>query len=100
MENQKAEVVIHTLATCPYCNNAKKFLKENGIEYKEITIEKQPQVVKKMKQEHGWPTLPLILINGQLIGGYDDMIKLHKEKKLVPKLQSIIAGLGDPEVSS
>jgi glutaredoxin len=100
MEDQKADVVIHTLASCPYCNRAKQFLRDNGVKFKEVKIETHPDVVRKMKQEHNWNTLPLILINGQLIGGYDDMMRLHKENKLIPKLQSIIAGLGDPEISS
>ncbi|MBT3691957.1 MAG: NrdH-redoxin, partial [Candidatus Marinimicrobia bacterium] len=34
-------IKIYTTSWCPYCNNAKRLLKEKSIEYEEINIEEK-----------------------------------------------------------
>lgn len=86
MENQKAKVVIYTKDPCPYCVRAMNFFNEHGITYEEIDLTETPEEIERIKRETGWRTVPIIMINGVLIGGYNDMKALHEEGKLEPLL--------------
>lgn len=86
MQNQKAKVVIYTKDPCPYCSRAMSFFDENGIQYEEFDLSDKPDEMERIKRETGWRTVPMIMINGKLIGGYTDMKALHEEGKLEPML--------------
>lgn len=88
MENQKAKVVIYTKDPCPYCVRAIGFFDDQGIKYEEIDLTDNIEEINRLKNETGWRTLPMIMINNQLIGGYTDMKSLHEEGKLETMLKS------------
>lgn len=82
-----AYVEIYTLSTCRYCNDAKKFLKANNIEYVEceVTRKECTQSLIKMANAMGIGsinTVPQIFIGNTYIGGYDTMISLYKTDQL------------------
>jgi glutaredoxin 3 len=77
-----AKVVMYSKDPCPYCVNAKRFFQERGIQYEEIDLTDKPEEMQKIKNETGWRTVPIIMINGKLIGGYSDMKALDEEGKL------------------
>ncbi|MBK9322072.1 MAG: glutaredoxin [Bdellovibrionaceae bacterium] len=82
MENQKAKVVIYTKDPCPYCVRAIHFFNEYGIKYEEVDLTDRPEEIDRIKNETGWRTVPIIMINNDLIGGYMDLKALHDEGKL------------------
>lgn len=83
MKNQTAKVVIYTKDPCPYCVRAIHFFVEHGIKFEEIDLTDRPDEIDRIKNETGWRTVPIIMINGELIGGYSDMKALHEEGKLI-----------------
>ena len=87
MENQKAKVVIYTKDPCPFCVRAINFFNQSGIKYEEIDLTDRPEEIDRIKNETGWRTVPIIMINGHLIGGYMDLKALHEEGKLESLLQ-------------
>ncbi|WP_413288238.1 glutaredoxin domain-containing protein [Bdellovibrio sp. HCB337] len=88
MENQTAKVVIYTKDPCPYCVRAINFFNEYGVKFEEIDLSDKPEEIDRIKNETGWRTVPIIMINGKLIGGYSDMKALHDEGKFEPLLKS------------
>ena len=82
-----AKVVIYSKDPCPYCVRAKNFLNDKGVSYEEIDLTDKPAEIDRIKSETGWKTVPIILINGQLIGGYTDLKALDEEGKLDPLLK-------------
>ena len=77
-----AKVMIYTTTYCPYCYAAKALLDSKGVKYKEIDVTKDPAIKRQVMEEIGWRTVPIILINDRVIGGYDDLRALEDEKKL------------------
>ena len=63
------QAVIYTKSSdyCPYCVRAKKLLQEMGVEYEEIGLATAAEL------PHG-TTFPQIELDGELIGGYDDLV--------------------------
>ena len=76
------EVKIYSTNWCPYCANTKRFLDEKGIEYEEINIEAEGMSRENLEKLTGGRTVPQIVIDGNPIGGYDDLITLDSEGKL------------------
>ena len=67
---------------CPFCDRAINFMNAKGITYEVIDLTGRPEEIDRIKNETGWRTVPIILINGELIGGYTDLKALDDEGKL------------------
>lgn len=78
-----AEVVIYTAMMCSYCDRAKDLLKTKGVQYQEISVMNSAKVREEMiKRSGGRKTVPQIFINGQHVGGFDDLRALESSGKL------------------
>lgn len=82
-----SKVLIYKKAPCPYCDRAASFLENNGIAYESIDLTDKPEEIERIKSETGWKTVPIILINGKLVGGYTDLKTLSEEGKLKELLE-------------
>lgn len=77
-----AKVIIYTKDPCPYCVRAIQFMTNKGMEFEEVDLTDTPEEIERLKNETGWRTVPIIMINGKLIGGYTDIKALDDEGKL------------------
>jgi glutaredoxin 3 len=78
-----ANVTIYTKSTCPYCHRAKALLDEKGQTYEEIDILRTPDKRADMiERAGGRTTVPQIFINGEHVGGCDDLHALEADGKL------------------
>ncbi|MBT3300137.1 MAG: glutaredoxin 3 [Candidatus Marinimicrobia bacterium] len=75
-------IKIYTTSWCPYCNNAKRLLKEKSIEYEEINIEEKGISREELTEITGGRSVPQIVIDDKAIGGYDNLVALDQEGKL------------------
>lgn len=66
---------------CPYCDRAMRFLQNKGVEFEVIDLTGKLDEIQEWKNKTGWSTVPIILINDKLIGGYTDMKALDEEGK-------------------
>ncbi|MCI0566991.1 MAG: glutaredoxin 3, partial [Acidobacteria bacterium] len=67
------EVVIYTKDLCPYCDSAKRLLDSKGIAYREIPVTGDRAAEEEMIRRSGRTTAPQIFIDGQGIGGSDEL---------------------------
>jgi len=74
--------VIYTTTYCPYCRAAKRLLESKGVNYEEFDLTENEEIKTKVMEELGWQSVPIILINEKLIGGYDQLRELEREGKL------------------
>lgn len=75
-------VVMYSTALCPYCIRAKELLRRKGVEFTEIRVDLQPELREEMVQKSQRWTVPQIFINGQPIGGCDELYALEHQGKL------------------
>ena len=76
------QVKIYTKDPCPYCVRAIQFLTNRDIPFEEIDLTGNQSEMNRIKQETGWMTMPIIIINDQVIGGYTDLVELENSNKL------------------
>jgi glutaredoxin 3 len=83
-----AEVELYTTMYCPYCSRARALLQRKGVGYVDIDIAEEPARRDEMiRRAQGRSTVPQIFINGEHIGGYDDLAALDRAGELDPKLR-------------
>ena len=82
----KPDIVLYTSAICPYCVAAKNFLKSQGREWTEVRIDLDPAEREKMMARTRRTSVPQIFVGDVHVGGYDDMMALHRAGKLLPLL--------------
>ncbi|MBA3535430.1 MAG: glutaredoxin 3 [Tatlockia sp.] len=82
-----AKVILYSTTYCPYCTRARQLLENKGIEYTEIKIDEKPDKRQEMITKSGRTSVPQIFINGQHIGGCDDMYALEHQGQLDKLLQ-------------
>lgn len=81
-----AKVEIFTKFACPYCYRAKALLDAKGAVYTEFDASGGPQRADMLSRSNGYTTVPQIFIDGQHIGGCDDLHALDAAGKLDPLL--------------
>jgi len=80
-EYQKT-AVIYTKAKCKFCTNAQELLRQNQILYAEIDITWDPALHKKLQEQTNQSTVPYIFIKDKFVGGYAELLALHKSNRL------------------
>ncbi len=80
------KIEIYTMTQCPYCVKAKHLLTKKGQSFREINVETENKWEESIERSGGRKTVPQIFINGQHVGGCDDLYALDKAGKLDPML--------------
>src|SRR2546423_13057783 len=74
-----AEVELYTTMFCPYCARARVLLERKGVAYTEIDIIEEPARRDEMIRRAGGRTsVPQIFINGEHIGGSDEVVAAER----------------------
>ena len=81
-------VRMYTKSFCGFCDAAKRLLEELGADVEEIRVDDRPELRHRLAEENdGWRTLPMIFIGDEFVGGFTDVVELHREGGLVRKLE-------------
>ncbi len=84
-----ATVEIYTRAWCPYCRMARRLLEQKGQEFIELDVDLDADRYREMlERSEGRRTVPEIFIDGELIGGYDDLRAMDASGRLDERLKS------------
>ncbi len=75
-------VVMYSTEPCAYCRNAKALLASRGVEYEEINLARDPDGRAELARKTGLMTFPQILIDGESIGGFRELVALDRSGDL------------------
>lgn len=84
---EKPRVEIYTAEYCSYCRQAKQLLDKKGIPYTEIRVDLDANKRAEMVERTGRRTVPEILIDNEVIGGFDDLWAYEQAGKLEQKFK-------------
>lgn len=79
---QVAKITMVKKDPCPYCDRAMNFFNAKGWQVEIIDLTNNLDEIMQWKEKTGWQTVPIILINDQLIGGYTDLKNLDEDGQL------------------
>ena len=90
-----ATVEIYTTPMCPYCVRAKRLLSSKGVEFIEIDLWQFPaRRAEMIARAQGRRTVPQVFVDGQALGGSDDLQALEAAGRLDPLLAAAATGPG------
>ena len=64
------QVTVLSTPTCPYCKKAKRFLGKKGVRFTEYNVNSSQQG-KRLYRKYGGSGVPIVIINGEVIRGYN-----------------------------
>jgi monothiol glutaredoxin len=67
---------------CGFSMQVVQILDTLGTEYAAMDILPDPRIRQVLSAESGWPTIPQLFVNGELVGGCDIVTELYEEGKL------------------
>ena len=73
-------LTIYSKTVCPYCVQAKNYLKQKNINFREINIETDSEA-REFLQSEGHRSVPQIYFNGKIFvkGGWEGLSKMNAE---------------------
>ncbi len=77
-----SNVIVYTTDHCSRCVSAKALLNRRGIAFDEINLSRDPDGRTELEQRTGMYTFPQIVIGGQTVGGFDDLLAADRAGRL------------------
>jgi len=96
---RSAPVVVFSKLSCTVCSTAKATLREAGIPFEAYELDERtdgPQIFAKLKELTGKQTVPQVFIDGNLIGGGDEIQRLQADELLRTQAEAAGATLTQP----
>jgi glutaredoxin 3 len=66
-----SKVLVFSTSTCSWCRRAKRYLKERGVPFKEINVERDADAAREIVRKTGQTSVPVIKIGSRWIVGFD-----------------------------
>ena len=67
---------------CGFSAAAVRALGAVGAEFAHVNIFEDPELREALKQYSNWPTYPQLYVNGELVGGCDIVLDMHRSGEL------------------
>ena len=77
-----SEVTVYSSDFCGFCFRAKRLLDSKQVSYAEINVDGDVAKRREMMALTGNRTVPQIIINGQPVGGCDELYALERANEL------------------
>jgi glutaredoxin 3 len=73
---------MYTTGWCGYCHRAKRLLEQRGLDYEEVSVDDEPEFRRRLLERTGRWTVPQVIIDGEPIGGFDELSALDRTSAL------------------
>jgi glutaredoxin len=75
--NDRGEVIVYALSTCPWCRRTKRLLQDNGVPFRFVDVDlvsadEEDVVVAEISRLNPMQSFPTIVINGQVVAGFQE----------------------------
>jgi glutaredoxin 3 len=77
-----SRITVYTTEPCGYCRVAKALLKKRNIPFAEINLAKDPEGRAELVRLTGMMTFPQVVIDGEPIGGYQELVSADRSGRL------------------
>ncbi len=88
MDSSAPHVIVYTTEPCSFCARAKGLLEARGVAYEEVNLAKDPSVRLELVQRTGMMSFPQIVVDGELVGGFSEMLAAEQDGRLAELLKA------------
>jgi glutaredoxin 3 len=75
-------LTIYTTEPCGFCRTAKSLLEKRNVAYSEVNLAKDASGRADLVRLTGMMTFPQVVIDGQPIGGYQELVQADRSGRL------------------
>jgi glutaredoxin 3 len=75
-------ITVYTTEPCSFCARAKGLLKSRGLSFTEVNLAKDPAGRTELVRRTGMTSFPQILIDGELMGGFSEVLAAAESGRL------------------
>lgn len=73
--------------SCPFCIGAERLLRDKGVEFEQVFLDDNPNRADLLTNiKPGHRTVPLVVVDGVALGGFDDLNALDAAGQLDARL--------------
>ena len=72
---------------CGFSARTSACLNALGVKYAALDILPDPRIREELSSLSGWPTIPQLFVDGELIGGADIVMEMYESGELAEKLE-------------
>lgn len=76
------KIEMYTWAMCPFCVRAKDLLNRKGVEFTEHLMDGKDAELNEVKRKYQHSTVPIVIVDGNLVGGYTELVALDRAGSL------------------
>jgi glutaredoxin 3 len=76
------DITVYTTDHCSLCTSAKTLLERRGIPYQEVNLARDPDGRAKLQSVTGMLSFPQIVIDGETIGGFTELVSADRAGRL------------------
>jgi glutaredoxin 3 len=77
-----SEITVYTTEPCSFCSRVKGLLKSRGLSFAEVNLSKDPEGRAELVRRTGMMSFPQVLIDGELVGGFSEMVTAVESGRL------------------
>jgi monothiol glutaredoxin len=76
--------------TCGFSGRAVQVLKACNVDFVDVNVLAEPDTVPELREYADWPTIPVLYVRGEFIGGCDIMTEMYQAGELQQKLGDLM----------
>jgi monothiol glutaredoxin len=76
--------------TCGFSGRAAQVLKACNVDFVDVNVLAEADTVPELRAYADWPTIPVLYIKGEFIGGCDIMTEMYQAGELQAKLGDLM----------
>ena len=76
------KVTVYTTDPCGFCRQAKALLEARGVDFREISLTKDPDGRARLVQRTGQMTFPQIIVGERVVGGFRELLEADRDGSL------------------
>lgn len=77
-----SRIKVYGTPSCSFCLAARMLLTKKGLDFEDIPIANDPELREDLQERSGFRTVPIIFIDDQPIGGFDELYTLERSGDL------------------
>jgi glutaredoxin 3 len=77
-----SRVILFSTDSCTFCLHAKSLLMKRGVAFEEVNLAGQPELQAELVSVTGLTSFPQILVDGETLGGFNELRAADKSGTL------------------
>ena len=78
----KVKITVYGSEHCTYCTAARMLLKKKGLDFEDILVTGDESAREEMERLTGRHTVPQVIINDVVVGGFDELYTMDESGEL------------------